>query len=395
MDALASSVKQKAKSLFPAIVSLRRDLHAHPELSFQEKRTSEKIKTFLDEHQIPYTDHWAGHGIVAKIAGYHNGPVVMLRADMDALPIREENDVEYRSRHDGVMHACGHDVHSSSLCGVGAILNDHREFLKGEVQLIFQPGEEKLPGGASVMLKEGLLDNNQPKWILAQHVFPSLPAGHVGFRQGLYMASADEIYITIIGKGGHAGMPHQSIDPVVISSRVILALQEITSRQSNPLSPNVLTIGKINSEGGATNVIPGKVFLEGTLRAMDETWRQQAHDHIQRIVEHTCFASGATCEVKIEKGYPCLINDELITEMCKRSAIEFLGNDNVHLLPQRMTSEDFAFFTHAIPGCFYRLGTASEDGRNSHSVHTSRFDIDESALETGMGLMAYITLRNQ
>jgi amidohydrolase len=277
---LISIVKALAARMLPEIIAIRRDLHQHPELSFEEKRTSEKVKAFLAKHEIPFTEGWAGYGIVASIRGAHQGPLVMMRADMDALPIAEANDVPYRSLHEGIMHACGHDVHTSSLLGSAAILHENRNVLHGEVRFVFQPGEEKLPGGASLMIDEGLFSVGTPEWMIAQHVHPPLEAGHVGFRGGLYMASSDEIYITIKGKGGHAAIPHLCIDPVVLSARVITSLQEIVSRGIDPLSPGVLTIGKIHSDGGATNVIPDAVHLEGTLRAMDEKWRHAAHDSI-------------------------------------------------------------------------------------------------------------------
>lgn len=385
-------IKAYAKSLIPSIVNIRRDLHQHPELSFKEKRTSELIKSFLAKHGIQFTEGWAGYGIVATIRGNADGPLVMLRADMDALPIQEENDVPYRSVEDGIMHACGHDVHTSSLLGAAVILNEHKAHILGEIRLIFQPGEEKLPGGASMMIDEGLFNVGKPDWIIAQHVHPPLQAGHVGFRSGLYMASADEIYITIKGKGGHAATPHLCIDPIVIAARVVTALQEMISRTKDPMSPGVLTIGRIWSDGGATNVIPDSVHMEGTLRAMDERWRSDTHQRIKTLIEHLCIASGATSETKIVIGYPSLINDDKVTSMCREAAVQYLGEDKVHELPLRMTSEDFAFYTQLAPASFYRLGTGWEDAGRNFPVHSNRFDINEDALETGMGLLAYIAL---
>ena len=390
---LIQQIKDHARQLLPEIIRVRRDLHQYPELSFQEVRTSEKIKSFLDDLHIPFTANWAGHGIVAEIRGDLPGSSVMLRADMDALPIREANDVPYASVHEGIMHACGHDVHTSAVLGASAILQAHRQVLRGSVLLVFQPGEEKLPGGASIMIKEGLFEKSKPGWMAAQHVFPSLPAGHVGFRSGLYMASADEIYITIIGKGGHAATPHLCIDPVPVAARVVTSLQELISRSIDPLSPAVLTIGRMYTDGGATNVIPDKVYLEGTLRAMDETWRFMTHQRIRHLVEDLCHASGAHADVRIEVGYPCLLNDESVTDYCRHSAIAYLGEEYVHDLPRRMTSEDFAFYSQQVPSTFYRLGTGWPD-RENYPVHSNRFDINEVALETGMGLMAYIVLAN-
>lgn len=391
---MISMVKDAASEYYPDILEIRRDLHAHPELSFNETRTALKIKEYLTQFGITYTEGWAGNGIVASIKGHHEGPLVMLRADMDALPIREENDIPYRSVNEGIMHACGHDVHTSSLLGVAAILQKYKALLNGEVRLIFQPGEEKLPGGASIMIREGLMKPVAPAWIIGQHVYPTLPAGHVGFRSGLYMASSDEIYITIKGKGGHAATPHLCIDPILIASRLVVGLQELVSRSVDPLSPAVLTIGRFFSNGGATNIIPETVQLEGTLRAMDESWRNQAHHWIRNFVNNTCKASGASAEINILSGYPSLMNNDLITGQCKAAAVRYLGQDKVHELPRRMSSEDFAFYTLEVPATFYRLGTGWENEKLNYPVHSNRFNINETALETGMGLMAYITLVN-
>ncbi len=388
---LIRRLRDRASELLPTVTGIRRDLHQHPELSFQEVRTSEKIKSQLKALGIPFTADWAGHGIVAEIRGDADGPLVMLRADMDALPIREANDVPYKSVHEGIMHACGHDVHTAALLGAATLLQETREHLQGCVKLIFQPGEEKLPGGASLMIQQGLLEKEKPKWIAAQHVFPSLPAGHVGFRSGLYMASADELYITIRGKGGHAATPHLCIDPVPVAARIVTALQELISRQIDPLSPAVLTIGRMYTDGGATNVIPESVVLEGTLRAMDEAWRFHTHRRLVHLVESICHGSGTEAEVRIEVGYPCLINDDHVTAGCRQAAIDYLGAEYVHELPQRMTSEDFAFYSQHVPATFYRLGTGWPD-RVNPPVHSNKFDIQESALETGMGLMAFLVL---
>ncbi|MEP6646443.1 MAG: M20 family metallopeptidase [Saprospiraceae bacterium] len=391
---IISIIKDDARHLFQSVVEIRRDLHSHPELSFKESRTSLQVKEFLTRQGIAFTEGWAGYGVVASIKGNKEGPVAMLRADMDALPIQEENNVAYRSLHEGVMHACGHDVHTSSLLGAATILQKNREHLCGEVKLIFQPGEEKLPGGASIMISEGLMKPTAPEWIVGQHVYPSLPAGHVGFRKGLYMASSDEIYITIRGKGGHAATPHLCIDPILIASRLVVGLQELISRKVDPLLPSVLTIGRMYSNGGATNVIPDSVQLEGTFRAMNETWRLKAHQLIHDFVDLTAKASGGNADVNIIKGYPSLTNNPEITSLCQNAAKQFLGEDNVHELPMRMSSEDFAFYTMEVPGTFYRLGTGWKDEKLNYPIHSNRFNIDESAIETGMGLMAYITLSN-
>ena len=394
INELSSLIRDATKEVLPDIIRVRRDLHQHPELSFQEVRTGAQIKSFLDQSGIPYETGWAGNGIVATIKGNHPGSKKMLRADMDALPIQEANEIPFKSIHEGVMHACGHDVHSASLLGVGAVVNKLRDRLPGTLQLIFQPGEEKLPGGASIMIREGLFSKNDIDWIAAQHVFPSLPAGHVGFRKGLYMASADELYITVIGKGGHAATPHLCIDPIPIAARIISALQELISRTKDPLLPAVLTIGKIYSHGGTTNVIPDKVSLEGTLRALDETWRFKTHERIQELVDNLCKASGAGCNLKIDVGYPCLRNDDTVTELFRQKAVEFLGEGFVHDLPLRLTSEDFAFYSQEKPATFYRLGTGYP-GKDNPPVHNNLFDINEEALETGIGLMAYVALSGE
>jgi hippurate hydrolase len=390
-DNLIRRIQQLAAGAIDNVIAFRRDMHQYPELSFHEERTAGAITSFLDNLSIPYTTGWAGYGVVAEINGNHSGNTIMLRADMDALPIEEQTEVPFRSQHSGIMHACGHDVHCASLLGVATLLTQLRDELQGRVILIFQPGEEKLPGGASIMIREGLLDKYKPACILAQHVFPSMDAGHVGFREGLYMASADELYITITGKGGHAATPHLAIDPIMVAARVVTGLQDVVDRIKDPLKPAVLTIGSINSVGGATNVIPDEVRLMGTLRAMDETWRYQAHDRIRQTVSNIAQAAGATGETRIDVGYPCLVNHAAITHQCEKLAATFLGEQFVHALPQRMTSEDFAFYSQLVPATFYRLGTGFA-GRENPPVHSSHFDIDEKSLLTGMSLMAFLAL---
>lgn len=387
-------VKAEAKILLPQIIDIRRYLHANPELSFEEQRTSEYIEKQLTELQIPYTSGWAGFGIVAEIRGT-SSKTLALRADMDALPIREENRVTYASRNEGVMHACGHDVHMASLLGTAKILKRLQEHLYCSVKLIFQPGEEKLPGGASKMIQEGVLSDPVPVSIFGQHVFPDLDAGKIGICSGLYMASADEIYIEVNGKGGHAATPHLNNDVILASSQMLINLQQIVSRNTNPVTPCVLSFGKINSKGGATNVMPSSVSMEGTFRTLDEKWRTLAHDQIYSICASTAKTFGVEVNVIIEKGYPCLYNDPELFNSFKTIAGAYVGAQNVVNIPQRMTSEDFAFYSQEIPAFFYRLGTGAKDGTKRDSVHTPSFDIDESALETGMGLMAYLALSTQ
>lgn len=379
-----------AQELLPEVVSLRRFLHERPELSFEEKMTADVISSVLNKYHIPFTSNWAGYGIVAHIHVDEKYPTVAIRADMDALPIQEMNNVPYKSIHEGKMHACGHDVHTACVLGASIILNRLKDHLKHNIKIIFQPGEEKLPGGASLMIQEGVLKNPAPQAIWGQHVYPELRAGQVGIRPGLYMASTDEIYISVKGRGGHAAMPHKCIDPVYVSAEVITSLQSIVSRRSRVSIPTVLSIGKIQSVGGATNVIPDEVLMEGTFRTMDEDWREEAHKLISQTVGTICEAHGATAVVRIEKGYPSLINHPELTLKSKARMQEYLGPHNVIDLDIRMTGEDFSFYSQHIPACFYRLGTSGESLSTHHSVHTPFFDIDENAMETGMGLMAFL-----
>ncbi len=387
------TIQSLAKQFHADTVAIRQHLHQYPELSFQEVQTGTYIAQQLDKLGIPYIHGWVKHGITAVIEGKKtpSEKVIALRADMDALPILEESSQPYCSKNKGIMHACGHDVHTASLLGTARILKATAHLWSGKILLIFQPGEEKTPGGASLMLAEGAL-NPIPELIFGQHVHPQLPAGKVGFCPGVFMASCDEIYITIRGKGGHGAMPDQNIDPVLISGHVLVALQSIVSRNADPNTPSVLSFGKINSTGGATNVIPDEVKLEGTFRTFDEKWREKALKQIEQIVQMTCQAHGGNAIVHIERGYPFLNNDVVLTQKSMNWAKEFLGNEQVVQLPKRMTSEDFAYYSQLYPACFYRLGTANTKKGITSSVHTSTFDIDESALQTSIGLMAYLAI---
>lgn len=386
-------VLQLAAQYLPEVIAIRRHLHQYPELSFEEEQTSAFVATELDKIGVTYQRGVAGTGIIALIKGQNpDSSVRALRADMDALPITEINDVPYKSRHIGVMHACGHDVHTAALLGAIRILHNLRDQWQGTVKCLFQPGEEKVPGGASLMIKAGALEQPAPTSIIGQHVYPVLEAGKVGFRSGIYMASSDELYITVTGKGGHGAMPHTTIDPIVIAAHIITALQQVVSRNANPFLPTVLTLGKINSTGGATNIIPSEVKIEGTFRAMDEQWRAEAQEKMKKMAEHIAEGMGGSCTFEIAHGYPVLYNDAPLTARAKARAIELLGPDRVVELPLRMTSEDFAFYTHKIPGCFYRLGTRNEQKGFVSPVHTPSFDIDETALETGMAMMAFLAM---
>ncbi len=387
---MKEEIRKLAKKYYPQIKEHREYLHRHPELSFEEYETSAYIKRALHELGLTITDNiGGGTGLTAELGSGEK--VVALRADIDALPILEAEDRSYRSTNDGVMHACGHDVHTSCLLGASYILKELESRLSCRVRLIFQPGEEKLPGGASLMIEDGVLRDVVA--IIGQHVHPALPVGQIGYGSGYFMASCDELYITVKGKGGHAAMPNQVIDPILISAELIQSLQSIISRKSNPNTPSVLSIGKINSQGGATNVIPEEVKMEGTFRTYDEKWRKEAHLLINEMTEAICKAHGATAEINIVRGYPSLYNNPDLTSSVKSGISDYMGDVGTVELTPRMTAEDFSYYSHQVPACFYRLGTASTDGRNASAVHTPSFDIDHAALEVGAGLMAYVAVQ--
>ncbi|WP_207422029.1 M20 metallopeptidase family protein [Desertivirga brevis] len=389
---LKDKIQALAKDIHGDVVRHRRHLHANPELSFEEYQTSAYVKSALDELGIEWTA-MANTGVVGVIRGdIPSEAVVALRADMDALPIKEANDVPYRSNNEGVMHACGHDVHTSSLLGTAKILQHLKSDFAGTIKLIFQPAEEKLPGGASLMIKEGVLENPKPQAVIGQHVMPLIDAGKIGIRSGKYMASTDELYVTVTGKGGHGAQPQQNIDPVVITAHIIIALQQIVSRFADPKLPTVLSFGKIIANG-ATNVIPNEVYLEGTFRTLNEEWRAEAHKKMKKMAEGIAESMGANCEFKIVNGYPFLVNEEALTAQVRGFAENYLGKENVEDLDIWMAAEDFAYYSQAADACFYRLGIRNEARGITSSVHTPTFDIDESALATSTGLMAYIALK--
>ena len=390
---LLQQIKDKAKQNHAYVVSLRRHIHQHPELSFEEHQTQAFVEHKLREMGITDIEHKATTGLVAHIRGKNpDTKTIALRADMDALPITEQNDVPYKSQNEGVMHACGHDVHTSSLLGAAMILNDLKDSFEGTIKLLFQPGEEKLPGGASIMIQEKALQNPQATSILGQHVMPLLPAGTIGFREGLYMASTDELYVTVKGKGGHGAMPHLNIDPVLITAHILTALQSIVSRRANPIIPSVLSFGKVIANG-ATNVIPNEVKLEGTFRTLDEKWRAEAHVLLVQTATQLAESMGGSCEFEIRKGYPFLQNDVAVTRRAKEAARAYVGTDKVVDLDIWMAAEDFAYYSQAMPACFYRLGTRNETRGITSSVHTPTFDIEEDALELSTGLMAWLALK--
>lgn len=386
---LIKHIKSRSEALFERVKSYRIHLHKHPELSYQEVETMNFVSDQLTKLGIPHQKNIGGTGVVGIIENEkHKGmKAIALRADLDALPIQEENEVPYKSTVAGVMHACGHDVHTSVLLGTAAILNEIKEQLPKPVKLIFQPGEEKNPGGATFMIRDGVLQNPDVEKIFALHVFPELNVGEVGFRAGKYMASCDEIYITIHGKGGHGATPHLCIDPIVIGANLILQLQQIISRSCDAKTPSVLSFGHFEARG-ATNIIPEKAILKGTFRTMDESWREEALQLIAHQVDLIVKAHGGTVELEISRGYPCVINDDKVTSELAGKAEVILGKNKVHDLPIRLTSEDFAYYSQVIPACFFRLGVRNEKKGIIYSVHHPKFDIDEDALIVGMQLMS-------
>jgi amidohydrolase len=389
---MKQKIQELAAKIYNDVVGYRHHIHANPELSFKEFQTSMFIKDKLNKWGIEYTD-MANTGVVALIKGKNpSDQIIALRADMDALPIHEANDKPYRSKNQGVMHACGHDVHTSSLLGTAYILNELKGEFAGTIKLIFQPAEELLPGGASIMIKEGVLENPKPQSIVGQHVMPMIETGKVGFRSGIYMASTDELYVTVHGKGGHGAQPHQNIDPVLITAHIIVALQQIVSRNADPRLPSVLSFGKVNANG-ATNIIPNEVKLEGTFRTLNEDWRNEAHKLMKKMAEGIAESMGGSCTFDIHRGYPFLINEEKVTANARAGAEEYLGKENVIDLDIWMAAEDFAYYSQVTDACFYRLGTGNAEKGTTNSVHTPNFDIDEDALKTSTGLMAYIALK--
>lgn len=390
MPGLKNRIKRLSKGYLKEITLIRRHLHAHPELSTKEAATAAFISKQLSVWGIEHQTGIAGHGIVGIIRGGMPGDkVIALRADMDALPVLEKNNVPYVSKNPGVMHACGHDIHMASLLGTARILKSLEAELSGSVKLIFQPSEEKYPGGALPMIKAGVLDNPRPGFIIGQHVFPELEAGKIGLRSGKYMASTDEIHLTIKGKGGHAAIPHKVIDPVLIAAHIIIALQQVVSRNAQPTTPSVLSFGRVIAEGQA-NIIPDEVKVSGTMRTFNEEWRLEMQNKIRAISTSIAEGMGGTCEVSVHKGYPFVFNNPELTAKIRNCAEDYLGKENVVELDMRMTAEDFSYFAQEIPGCFYRLGVMNEAMGITSNLHTSTFDVDEASLETGMGLMSWI-----
>ncbi|ADY53214.1 amidohydrolase [Pseudopedobacter saltans DSM 12145] len=389
---LIEKIKTLASEIHEDVISKRRHLHANPELSFHEYETSKFVKEQLTALGISFTEI-ANTGVLGIIkGGLPSDKVIALRADMDALPIFETNDVVYKSKNEGVMHACGHDVHTSSLLGTAAILSKLKNEFGGTIKLMFQPAEEVLPGGASIMIKDGALENPKPQAVLGQHVMPLIETGKVGIRPGKYMASSDELYITIKGKGGHGAQPQENIDPVLIMAHTLTALQQIVSRNADPRIPSVLSFGKVIADG-ATNVIPNEVVIHGTFRTLDEEWRKSAHIKMKKMAESIAEGMGGSCEFKIVNGYPFLVNEEKLTARVKQNLVDYLGAENVIDLDIWMAAEDFAYYSQVSDACFYRLGTGNKERGITSSVHTPTFDIDENALKISTGLMAYSAIK--
>lgn len=388
---MKDTIRQLAKKYTPDFIEIRQHLHSHPELSYQEFETSAFVQKKLTEFGIPF-EIKATTGVVGLIKGKNSqAKTTALRADMDALPILEENDVPYKSKNNGVMHACGHDVHTTCLLGAAKILNQLKDEWEGTVKLIFQPGEEKNPGGASLLIKEGVLENPRPQKIFALHVHPGLEVGKLSFRNGMVMASADEIYISIKSKGGHAAAPQLTADTILIASHLIISLQQIVSRNNSPFNPSVLSITSFQG-GNTTNVIPSEVKLMGTFRAMNEEWRFKAHELIKKQTIELVASMGAEATIHIDVGYPFVLNDEQLGNETIKKAGEYLGESNVEETELRMGAEDFAYYSHQVPACFFRLGAGNKLKGITSGVHTPTFNIDENAIEIGMGMMAWVAI---
>ena len=392
MTISVENIKKLSDDIHGEVIALRRHLHTYPELSFQEHQTSAFVKKQLDELGISWKPV-ADTGVLATIVGnLPSEQVIALRADMDALPIQEMNEFPYASVHANVMHACGHDFHTSSLLGTAKILHTLRDQFKGTVKFFFQPGEEVIPGGASLMIRDGVLENPKVDAVIGQHAMPRIEVGKIGIRKGKHMASMDSLFVRIIGRGGHGAQPHLNIDPVVIASHIIIGLQQVVSRMAHPGDPTVLSFGKVIANG-AINVIPEEVYMEGTFRAMNEAWRDEAHKRMTKLAVEMAESMGARCEFKIQRGYPFLVNEEKLTEKVRSYAVDFLGEENVLDEDIWMAAEDFAYYSQVTDSCFYLCGVGNQAKGIQSSLHTPTFDIDEKVLAISTGLMAYIALK--
>ena len=390
---IKNQIKKITKSIIRDVIDIRRWIHQHPELSFQEEQTSKYICKILKENHIDFINNIGGYGVVALIkCSDPEHRVVGLRADMDALPIQEKNNIDYKSIYDGVMHACGHDVHTAIMLGTAIVLNKIKHQIKGTVKIIFQPAEEKLPGGASIMINDGVLENPKIDQMLALHVYPEFEVGTVGFRGGKYMAACDELYLTVKGQGGHAALPDKVVNPITIAAHLIVRIKDLVQSMAND-NQYVLEFGDFHAYG-ASNVIPSEALIQGTLRTLDEDFRNDIHQLLQRELTKIARKHSGSCTVDIKKGYPVLYNDPLLTQQCKRLSMQFLNPKYVKDLDVRMSSEDFSYFSQECPSCFFRLGVANTEKKIHHLVHTPYFNIDEKSLEIGVGLMSYLTFFN-
>lgn len=391
---LKELIKQKTDAIFSEVVQHYQWLHQHPELSYLERVTAAYIADYLQREGIPFKKGIGGEGILATIKGTRegSGKCMAFVADMDALPVTEQNEVPYKSVNNGVMHACGHDAQAASLMGAVKMVNDLRDRFAGTALFVFQPGEERSPGGADLMLKDGLFSEHNPDLVVKQHAYTDLPAGMVGFHAGTIMASADEVHIKVKGQGGHGALPHELNDTVLAASQIIVAMQQLVSRRANPFHPMVLSFGKFIADG-ATNVIPGVVTLAGSLRCMQEEERQRMLQLIPQIATDTAAAYGCSCEVDLPQGYPSVISDERITDHIRALTADLLGEKRVSEFPKRMTADDFGFFSQRYRCCYYRFGVDG-DYRKTGPLHSGTFLIDEQALKTSTALPAWLTLNS-
>ncbi len=399
IDPIRKELNAKIAAVFPKIVSIRRHIHQHPELSFQEYETSAYIQQQLRELGIPF-EVVAQTGVVAVLTGQKSASddIVVLRADIDALPIDEQNDVDYKSKNSGVMHACGHDFHTANLLGTASLLNDYKAEFSGKIVLLFQPAEEKIPGGAIQVLESGILESfgGTIKAVLGLHVSPRVSVGKVGLRSGRFMASSDEFYFTIKGRGGHAAEPHRAVDPIMIGAQLLTTLQQVVSRKANPDVPSVLTFGRFIGDGAA-NVIPEEVKLAGTFRTMDEVWRKEALEMVAEIAATLPVSLGAKVEVEVRHGYPALYNDPALTQKVKTIIAETMGNSVPQDLEIWMAAEDFAYYSYRYPSLFMLIGTNNDDSTTQYGLHNPQFNLDEKAFETSIAVLvnAAISLLNE
>jgi len=390
MNSLLESLKKSSEELYETTLNNCRYIHMNPELSFNETNTSNFVAKILIENGIKVFKDFSGTSVIGIVEGSSKGDTIGFRAELDALPINENSGCEFSSKNSGAMHACGHDIHSSTLLTAAILLQNYKESLKGSVVFVFESGEEQLPGGAKSIIESEVFKRVLPNKMVGFHILPELEAGKAGFREGRYMASGDEIYLTVKGKGGHAALPQTLVDPIVIAANLIISLQQLISRKAPPLVPSVLSFGKLYADG-ATNIIPDKVEIAGTFRTMDEKWRQEAHIFIEQIAQSTAKGMGGECIVEIRKGYPSIFNNIELTKKVANLTEEFLGNENVKILEPRMTTDDFAYFSQMMPSVFFRLGVGFENNKK-YQLHNSEFVANEAILKFSPGLLAWLTI---